>query len=156
KSLAIVRIEALAITPVSDLLVVNDTRLEVDKFPIFSHTDTPNIYTQPWPSRTELDTFLFARGGFPWRGTRNPETGVTSVPGLLAGYAFDTLGTRLGLDPPESGVPLSTLLRYKHVLWLVDYRGAGFDGAQQDPGLFPITVLRASSRPGLASALGAY
>jgi len=40
-------------------------------------------YTQAWPSATELDTFLYARGGVPWRCTISPPSGVLSTPGLF-------------------------------------------------------------------------
>jgi len=151
-SLGIVRISAIDVTLQSELLVVNDTRLEVDKF---TTGGAPTSYTQPWPSRAELDTFLFARGGYPWRGTKNPPSGVLSTPGLLAGYPFDTLGTRLGLENAADGVPLRVLAQYRHVIWLVDQRGSLFS-ASVDQGIFPVTALRAMSRPGVASALAAY
>ena len=134
-----------------ELLVVDDTRLEVDKF----GTGGLFPYTRPWPSATELDTFLYARGGYPWRGTNNPPTGVLSPPGLLAGYAFDTLGTRLGLEVPEQAVSLSRLSQYRHVLWLVDATGAQYSKALVQS-LFPVTVLRAMSRPGGYDALAEY
>jgi hypothetical protein len=152
KSLLVVRLSVIQEDLRHDLLVVDDTRLEVDKFigdPF--NKRIPDNYTQPWPSRTELDTFLFARGGYPWRGTKNPPTGVISAPGLLTGYAFDTLGTRLGLEDPSGAVPLSKLALYKHVLWLVDAKGAIDPG-----GVFPITALRWMSAPGHLSALVSY
>ena len=148
-SVLFVRLSAIAVPLDKDLLVVDDTRLEVDR--IAPGAAGPNLYTLPWPSRTELDTFLFARGGYPWRGTMNPTTGVISPPGLLAGYAFDTLGTRLGLEDPTQSVPLSTLTRYRHVLWMVDARGS-----QIGPGAFPITALRAMSAPGAVNTLAQY
>jgi hypothetical protein len=147
-SLAIVRIESIAVIATADLLVVNDTRREVDNYHV---PDDPRPYALPWPSRAELDTFLFARGGVPWRGTKNPATGVNSPPGLLAGYAFDTLGTRLGLENPAQGVPLRTLANYRHVIWLVDATGSVY----ADQPLL-ITVLRAISQPGVASTLAEY
>jgi hypothetical protein len=150
-SILIVRLLAIDVALDRDLLVVDDTRLEVDKFAV---TGCPNPYTQPWPSAAELDTFLYARGGVPWRCARNP-AGVLSPPGLLAGYAFDTLGTRLGLEDPTQGVPLGTLTRYRHVIWLVDQRGSIHDPSL-DQGVFPVTVLRAISRPGVANALAQY
>ena len=152
RSLAIVRIESIVADASADLLVVNDTRFEPDKIPVGA--PGPNPYTLPWPSAAELDTFLFARGGVPWRGARNP-SGALSPPGLLAGYAFDTLGTRLGLENAADGVPLSTLTHYRHVLWIVDSRSAGFNSVQI-PGPFPTSALRAMSGPGLASSLAAY
>jgi hypothetical protein len=151
KSLAIVRIESIAVDATADLLVVDDTRLEVDKI---TAGGCPGPYTQSWPSAAELDTFLYARGSVPWRCARNPVDAL-SPPGLLAGYAFDTLGTRQGLENPAGAVPLATLAHYRHVLWIVDARSAGYSPDLYQ-GLFPTTALRAMSMPGRASALGAY
>ena len=137
-----------------ELLVVNDTRFEVDKFVNDPQRRTPDVYTRAWPSRTELDTFLFARGGFPWRGTKNPPSGVTSTPGLLAGYSFDTLGTRLGLEDPASAVLLSRLANYRHVLWMVD--AAAAQHPWPNTTTFPVTALRVMCSPGHANALAAY
>jgi hypothetical protein len=96
--------------------------------------------------------FLYARGGVPWRATQDPASGVTSVPGVFAGYAFDTLGTRLGLEIPSNGVTLETLGHYRQVVWLVDRRGAATAGTDA----IPLTVLRYTSDRGRASALSAY
>jgi len=133
-----------------DLLVVDDTRLEVDKF---TRPIRPDAYTDVWPSATELDTFLFARGGVPWRATQDTTHLVPSIPGIFAGYAFDTLGTRLGLERPSSGVSLGKLGQYRHVVWMVDRRGATGISTNSEP---PITVLRFASSRGQASALAAY
>src|SRR6185295_8268161 len=99
-SLGIVAFKLVVPTFAKELLVVDDTRRELDRFP-GGRLDT---YLDFWPSATELDTFLYARGGVPWRATQDPASGVTSVPGVFAGYAFDTLGTRLGLEIPSNGV----------------------------------------------------
>jgi hypothetical protein len=116
---------------------------------------TPNTYVLPWPSATELDTFLFARGGHPWRGTKNPSSGVLSTSGLFAGYPYDTLGTRLGLENPGIAVTLQTLGSYRHVLVLADAVAATYFPAL-DQRMFPMTWLRAISGPGQANVLGAY
>jgi len=151
RSVLFVVLNVIEIRLARDLLVVDDTRLEVDKF----SAGTVLTYTRPWPSAAELDTFLYARGGVPWRGTKDPPTGALSPPGLLAGYAFDTLGTRLGLEMPANGVPLSTLSQYKHVLWLVDATSSQYSAALVQS-LFPVTVLRAMSRPGAFNTLEEY
>lgn len=156
KSLGILKL--IAITPSFDknLLVVNDTRLEVNKYlgdP--ANKQIPDVYTKGWPSRCELDTFLFARGGFPWRGTRNPTTGVISPPGVMAGYQFDTMGTRLGLENPARGVLLSRIGQYKNLIWIVDDIGAQYI-ASLEQSIFPVTALYAMSGPGRASTLAAY
>jgi hypothetical protein len=156
KSLGILKM--ITVTPSFDknLVVVNDTRLEVNKYlgdPVAKQL--PDIYTKGWPSKCELDTFLFARGGFPWRGTRNPPTGVTSTPGVMAGYEYDTLGTRRGLENPALGVLLSRIGQYKNLIWLVDETGATYI-ASLEQSIFPVTALYAMSGPGRASTLAAY
>lgn len=151
KSLGILHMTVVTPTFDKELLVVRDTRLEVDKFP----SGLLANYTQPWPASTELDTFLYARGGFPWRSTKNPTSGVISQPGLFSGYVFDTLGTRQGLENPVHGVLLSKIGGYKRLVWLVDDRGALF--IESDNQLIqPMTALHAMSGPGRASSLAAY
>ena len=135
-----------------DLLIVDDSRRELDRFDDHGRLQT---YTDFWPSATELDTFLFARGGYPWRQTQDPPSGVTSPPGVFAGYAFDTLGTRLGLQVPSNGVTLETLGRYRHVVWIVDPKGGAIKPASATDA-FPVTVLCFMSDRGRASSLSAY
>jgi hypothetical protein len=156
KSLGILKMTAVTPTFNRSLLVIDDTRLEVDKF-IFDKVRKkwPDNYTQPWPSRTEFDTFFFAHGNVPWRGVRDTLSGVLSQPGLLAGYQYDTLGTRLGLENPARGVLLSKIGQYQHLIWLVDDKGALNNGSA-DQSVAPITSLVSMSGPGLASTLGAY
>jgi hypothetical protein len=92
-----------------DLLFVNDTRLRPD------FESSPGVLDPPtgsWPTAAELDTFLYARGGVPWRGY---PVGTVSPPGVFNGYTYDTLGTRGLLE-----VPLSLLGRYRHVVWYTD------------------------------------
>jgi hypothetical protein len=155
KSLGILKLTAVTPSFDKNLIVVNDTRLEVNKFLNDGSNQRPDIYTKGWPSRCELDTFLFARGGVPWRGTRNPLTGVISPPGVMAGYDFDTLGTRLGLENPARGVLLSRIGQYRNLIWIVDETGAQYIQSL-DQQIFPITALYAMSGPGRASTLAAY
>jgi hypothetical protein len=129
-----------------DLLVVDDTRLFPDQLTNGGVVGPPR---GPWPTAAELDTFLYARGGFPWRGY--PE-GTLSRTGILAGYSFDTLGTR---GVANGIVPLSVLNRYRHVIWMTDDVGATYNGSPQDP-VAPITSLRLMSSPGQQSTLAAY
>jgi hypothetical protein len=132
-----------------ELLIVDDTRLEPDKFN--RQTGCPFLYTRRWPSAAELDTFLYARGNVPWRCAQADPT-ASSVRGLFAGYAFDTLGTRLGLEDPSQAVTLARLAQYQHVLWLVDQQSALIDNSTPAPP----TALRVMSSPGHADALYAY
>ncbi len=148
-SLGIVRFTVVNPKFEGELLVVDDTRLEVDQRPAGGCL-LP--YTKPWPSATELDTFMFARGGVPWRCAVNPSTAVTP-PGLFAGYAFDTLGTRLGLENPAGAAPLSLLGRYRNVVWMLDPEAAI---RPDNVSTQTFTTLYAMSRPGSQSALVTY
>lgn len=152
KSLGVLHITAVTPTLARELLILDDTRLEPDKI---GTTGCPNTYTLPWPARSEFDTLLFARGGFNWRCTKNPTTGVISRPGLFAGYSFDTLGTRLGLENAANAVLLSKIGQYKNVVWLVDATGAQYT-ADNDQTIKPVTALYSMSGPGRASTLAAY
>ena len=92
-SLGIVRLSITHVSFSNELLFVDDTRLMPDMSDGAGGVLPP---TGAWPTAAELDTFLFARGGVPWRG-RAP--GTLSTPGIFNGYAYDTLGTRgISLD----------------------------------------------------------
>jgi hypothetical protein len=149
-SLGIVAVTLVVPTFANDLLVVDDTRFEVDKFLAPGRLDT---YKGRWPSATELDTFLFARGGFPWRSTQDGSPDLRSPAGVFAGYAYDTLGTRLGREFPSLG---GAARRHRQV------QARGVDGGRHRLEL-PGRARRASGdrapyacSPGRASALGAY
>lgn len=155
KSLGILRLTVVTPTFDKELLIVDDTRLEAEKWAVGSNplTTCPTIYTKPWPSAAELDTFLYARGNTPWRCARVANS--ITPPGLFAGYSFDTLGTRLGYEDPALGTPLSLLGKYRNIIWLVDADGAGYtrDLNQQ---LSPVTVLYTLCAPNKSSALATY
>lgn len=146
-----------------EILIVDDTRLLVDRVGTGGCIAT---YTGAWPSATELDTFLYARGGVPWRCTVNPSTGVLSSPGLFAGFAFDTLGTRglkSGLAQADPGgplqqmgsVPLSKLADYRHVIWLSERNGA-LNNDPFDSPLNPMNTLKHWSQTRQHGVLSAY
>lgn len=145
KSLGIVRIEVLSFEGSfsEDLLIVDDTRLAGDQY-IGSCARLP---VGAWPTAAELDTFLYARGGFPWRCY---PAGTMSTPGLFAGYRFDTTGTT------PVPLPFATLAKYKRVIWIVDavsaLEGGGFFGGSDDKS----TSLRAMQFAGQINTLAAY
>ena len=114
-----------------DLLVVDDTRRLPDR--------ASRLPQLEWPTAAELDTFLFARGGMPWRFY---PAGTLSTPGLFDGYSFDTLGTRTGTA--NLGVPLETLGRYRHVIWITDGVSATYAGSGTSP-TSPMSALRYES-----------
>lgn len=151
RTVANVMLNAVAPVATRDLLIIDDTRREPDQALAGGCVRT---YTKPWPSAAELDTFLYARGGVPWRCLQSGAV-MDSPAGLFAGYAFDTLGTRLGLTDPAQAVSLSRLLQYRHVIWLVDSDAAQYSDAL-DQRVFPITALRAMSRPGHQNVLREY
>jgi hypothetical protein len=138
----------------NDLLIVDDTRLEVDKTVGGVWQD----YLEVWPAAAELDTFLYARGGVPWRGTKVPVSAVpqpVSYPGLFAGYSFDTLGTRQGLQVASTGVPLSKLGQYRHVIWMVDHYG-GANLLPANDSNKPMSALAYMAAPNHMNTLGSY
>jgi hypothetical protein len=146
--IATLRIHLTVVRPTFEraLLIVDDTRLMPDQFNADGSLRPPS---GSWPTAAELDTFLYARGGFPWRGY---PAGSTSPTGLLSGYDFDTLGTG-GI--PGGIVPLSILSRYRHVIWLTDATGATYT-SPPDNTLAPITSLRLMSSPGQYSTISGY
>lgn len=148
RGLAIVRLRVFAVSFDRPLLVVDDTRFELDRM---APGGCVASYTKPWPSAAELDTFLCAVGGVPWRCTVNPP-GALSPPGLFAGYAADTVDTRLGSQAAVQRVPLSLLTRYRSVIWLTDQEAA------LDPGTVgsPLSILRWISRAGNVRAIEDY
>lgn len=150
-STAVVNFTAVGTTFDHDLLVVDDTRLEVD---YRNANGTRRNYTTLWPAAAELDTFLYAVGGTPWRGTVAGRSGVTP-PGLLAGYSFDTLSTRNGYEIATAGAPLSLLGRYRHVLWITDQSAAHKLNSPSDV-VNAISLMRYMCSPGRANPLAAY
>jgi hypothetical protein len=119
KSLGVIYLHVVKPTFDHALGIVNDTRYPVDA----------------WPTAAEFDTFLFARGGKPYRGytpylTSAPivppytlGTPMYSQPGVFAGYDFDTVTTRTGRA--DLTVPLSELGKFSHLIWLCDALAAG-------------------------------
>jgi hypothetical protein len=100
-----------------------------------------------WPSAAELDTFLYAVGGKPWRCM--PE-GSVSPAGLLAGYDFDTVGTQFGR------VDLARLGHYRNILWLVDGEGTTTNINPFGSGIRPQPQLHAWSTPGASNPLSVW
>ena len=143
-----------------ELLIVDDTRLEVDQFtrllpngqgdPAFRKS-----YGQGYPARSELDTLLYARGGYPWRAAALNTPGATSVPGVFAGYTYDTLGTRLGFFNAAVGVPFSLLSQYRHIIWMVDHNG-GYYIASATNSLQPMSTLHYMCTPGHNNTFSTY
>jgi hypothetical protein len=131
------------------ILIVKDTRLPVDNLDRVTNCVAKPKAGQVWPTQAELDTFLFARGGHPWRCL---PAGTKSRPGIFAGYSFDTLGTRT--RKTDLGVRLATLARYQHVIWIVDAKGATFFGSGLSAE--PMTSLRYMCESGHFNSLAAY
>ncbi len=152
-SLAVVHFRTIQPAFDRELLVVDDTRLLPDRRAGGALLPYGN---NPWPSAAELDTFLFARGGFPWRGPHGVSGALPlSKPGIFAGYSFDTLGTRQGFEVASTGVPLGLLGRYRRLIWLTDVTGAITPYGSLSL-VDPISTLRWMSAPGRMSTLAAY
>jgi hypothetical protein len=138
-----------------ELLIVDDTRYLLDRINLGT-TDCAHPSNRPtgnWPTQAELDTFLYARGGVPWRCY---PPGTTSSPGIFNGYSFDTLGTNLRVN--DLTVPLATLTRYRNVIWLTDARAALNNRPGSDPGSIdgPQTALRYMNANRQENTLAAY
>jgi len=137
-SLGVIELSPVAAGLERDLLVVDDTRLLRD-------TRVGACVAAPrgqWPTAAELDTFLFAAGGVPWKCY---PAGINSTPGILKGYRYDSLAT-YGISAET--VTLAKLLHYRHILWIVN------GGFQLNPGSndqFP--ALRLLSAPGVLDPL---
>lgn len=153
---AVVYMQVVQTTLRRDLLVVDDTRREFDFYAGGPRDTTIDPYTREWPSASELDTLLYARGGMRWRGLPAGREAVTP-PGLLAGFDFDTVGTRRGVEDLAFSLTLAQLAPYRHVLWLVDADGATSESRSL---LNPMTALRFFSRVfngiGAANPLSSY
>lgn len=134
-----------AVTPTfhKDLLIVDDTRRVPDQILSAQRPDTMRAPSGQWPNAAELDTFLFARGGVRWRMT---PPGTVSPPGVFAGYRFDTLGTRNGLQNPTLAVSLSFLGEYRHIVWIADAQSSRYSAPPSSP-INPATTLRWMSSP---------
>lgn len=150
RSLGIVHLTVVRPTFAKDLLVVRDLRaLNKDQFTKVGGGLVLNPPNGAWPSRAELDTFMFARGGVPWKGY---PAGTLTQPGVFLGYHFDTLSTYQYV----TGVtPLSVLGNYKFVLWWTDLNSAGLDHNPTDQ-VFGITSLRYMSGPNHPSTIATY
>jgi hypothetical protein len=93
-----------------NLLIVDDTRLPRD---VKVGSGCVQVPRGPWPTASELDTFLFARGGKPWKCY---PAGTLSVPGMFAGYAYDSLVT-FGLG---ANLAVDKLSHYRNIVWIVN------------------------------------
>lgn len=147
-SLAVVEFRIIRMSPVGDLLFVDDTRMSPD-YALRSRPDSVIGPGGPWPSAAELDTFFFAVGGVRWRYYQPPTQ--LSGPGVFKGYRYDTLGTR-GIA--GSKVPLALLARYRNVVW---YTNRAFEYTEE-PYLwrFPMTLMRYMSYEGHENTLSMY
>jgi hypothetical protein len=148
RSLGIVHLAVRSATFSKSLLFVDDTRLRTDRRLGAGPDVQPPV--GPWPTAAELDTFLFAKGGVPWRSY---PAGTLSPPGIFNGYDFDTIGTRA--ISADGSLPLSLLGNYQHIVWYTDDAGASYTGSPLDASS-PITALRMMSSPARSSALAGY
>jgi len=149
KSLGVVRFQVVVANFDRPLAIMDDTRLTLDRRSPGTTTciDRP---IGPFPMAAELDTFLYARGGFPMKCF---PAGYYSRAGIFRGYDFDTLTTRLGRANPSP--TLSLLSRYYRVLWLVD-PDASESSTAGNSLVNGITGLRYMNTVGNFNALAAY
>ena len=109
-SLVVVAYTAIVASFERNLLIVDDTRFLRD---VRLGSGCPQVPRGMWPTASELDTFLFARGGKPWKCY---PAGTLSTPGIFAGYAYDSLVT-FGLN---ANLNLAKLNHYRNIVWMVN------------------------------------
>ena len=145
-SLAVIEFTTVRATFERDLLFVDDTRYNPDVRLTNGNIDRPK---GAWPTAAELDTFMFARGGMPWRAY---PTGIVTAPGIFSGYTYDTVGTRF---VPDGYLRLSQLGKYRHIIWYADQKGAA---NANEPYLSrdPMSSLRYIALPGHNNALATW
>jgi len=122
KSLGIVNFRVVKPTFDHQLGVINDTRFILDVYRSGTTTYLPP--TGNWPTAAEFDTFLFAHGGFAYRG--GYPAGTVSRPGIFAGYDYDTFSTRTGRG--DLTVSLVELGKFRHLIWINDFIASGKTG----------------------------
>ncbi|TMQ66231.1 MAG: hypothetical protein E6K78_06610, partial [Candidatus Eisenbacteria bacterium] len=145
KSLGIIDFTVVRATFDKEILVVNDTRFSSDNFVGGELLPPAGV----WPTSSEVDTFLYAVGGMPYKGY---PPGSVSPAGVFSGYPIDTTNTREFL----TGItPLSKLGQYKKVIWFTDAISATYIGLPTDP-YVPTTSLRLMSSPGQPNTLSTY
>lgn len=151
KSLGIIQFTVLNPSFANDLLMVQDARLQGDLL------KSDGTYQPPpgtWPSKAELDTFFYARGGFPWRGAYQLLSPPPLSPqGIFDGYAFDTVSVR---QFPDGIIPLSLLDKYKCVIWYCDNTTAANWQRPPSNASLGAPVLFVSSTPGKPNTLATY
>ncbi|MCC6651345.1 MAG: hypothetical protein IT348_09385 [Candidatus Eisenbacteria bacterium] len=145
-SLAVVQFTVRRPTFERDLLIINDTGFPVDRLLAAGCVDRPRL---AWPNAAELDSFLYAVGGKPWKCY---PAGTLSTPGLFAGYSFDTLSTRV---IPQSALTLGLLDSYRNVIWMTDLTRARANGAVGSL-TNPTALLRGLVVPGVGNPLATW
>ncbi|HTR97496.1 MAG TPA: hypothetical protein VMH61_06295 [Candidatus Acidoferrales bacterium] len=147
--LSLVMVNVVVVQPSFErsILLVDDTWMTPDYRLTNSCADPPGRY---WPSAAELDTFLVAAGGVPWRCYPG---NVNSTPGLFAGYDVDTLGSHF---QTLSSVSLQLLDRYKVVMWMTDGSSALSGSTPFNTLSSPMPLIRALVQPGISNPLLLY
>ena len=147
KSLGVLEFTAVRAVFDKDLLVVDDTWLTFDRAGTAGCVRAP---TGVWPTAAELDTFLYAAGGKPWRCY---PAGTPSPVGVFAGYAFDTVATHFARPAVFN---LQKLDRYRNVVWMTDVSSALVNTNDPYTTISPMPILRYWSTPGVANPLATW
>ena len=106
-----------------------------------------------YPIEAEADSFYYAVGGKPDSlYIRSGTPGATSLPGVFADYAPDTLDYRFY---PVDGVDLSKLADYKVVCWYTDGQSASRNGSKFGS-VSPMTGIRAINSVNRLNTLAVY
>jgi len=112
-------------------------------------------YVGAYPMEAEQDSFYFAVGGFPDSlkrlGDPGADPNAISVPGVFAGFDYDTLDYSFY---PNEIVQLEDLARYKVVAWYTDNSSASRSGTKFST--TPATGLRRMNSVSQLNTLAVY
>jgi len=148
RSLGVIRFTLVRAQFDKPLLVIDDTWLTPDRA-----ASGGCVVSAPqglWPSAAELDTFLCAVGGKPYRCY---PAGTLSPVGVFAGYDYDTLSTHF---TPSSAFNLSRLDRYRNIVWMTDFTSAFLYENPPVTSFRPMPLLRQLSGPDVPSPLATW
>ncbi len=134
------------------LLAVDDLYGGLTQAVDFRNPGGPIRLSGSFPLEAEADSFYYARGGYPDSlYIRSGTPGVTSVPGVFADYAPDTLDYQFY---PIEGMDLARLGEYKALVWYTDVSSAARQGSKFSAS--PATAIRVINSVNRLNTLAVY
>src|SRR5262245_27757815 len=140
---SIVQIRIDVVLRTSTFLVIDDYQAGAD----FDYGPASPYSFQPYgnyPTEAVLDTLMYAAGGMPYK---HRPAGTLSLPGVFAGFDYDTLDYRFRRSP---GFPPDILFRYSAVVIYTSNRDATSPSGQ------PLSGLRYAAWRQSPNPLGSY